>query len=121
MCEPGKRASCSAARSGHEERTIPFGAQHRVHDQEGDTAAVVAVQMREQHRVERIGMQALLGQRDQRRGPEVDGEARGGAVDHDTRLEAAAAAERVAGADDPHRHGHGAIVPERPRWAAVRS
>jgi hypothetical protein len=81
-----------------------------VQDQEREAAEVVAVQVRHQHQPNLAGILALLVEGDQGRGAAVQQHiavvvARG--VQQDAGLEAAAAAEGVTGANEPHLDGVG--------------
>jgi hypothetical protein len=81
-----------------------------VQDQEREAAEVVAVQVRHQHQPNLVGILALLLEGDQRGGAAVQQDitavvARG--VQQDAGLEAAAAAEGVTGANEPHLDGVG--------------
>jgi hypothetical protein len=94
------------ARTGDHERPRALRGQHRVDQEERHAAKVIAVQVREDDRVDGVGVDPLLGERDERRRTEVDGDARGGPVDEDTCLKSAAAPEGVTRADEADTHGH---------------
>ena len=113
------------ARPGDGQRPLALGRQHRVDEQERHAAAVVAVQVGEQDGIDRVGGDPLLGQGDERGGPEVDRHPRAGPVHQDASLEPPPAAERVAAADEPDRHGHplsdlGPAGPTAPQAAYIR-
>ena len=101
--EPG----LDVARSADGERAVAPRAEHRVEEHEGDAAAVIAVKMREEDRVDAVVRDTLLRERDQRRGTEIHGESKAGGIDQDAGLETAAAPERVTGADEPDSDRHG--------------
>jgi glutamate dehydrogenase/leucine dehydrogenase len=79
-------------------------AELAVQDQERQAAEVVAVQVRHQHQPDPVGILPLLLQGDQGGGAAVqqDVAVLAGGVQQDAGLEAAAAAEGVTGADEPH-------------------
>jgi hypothetical protein len=74
---------------GNGQRPGALGAEHGVHQEEGHAATVIAVQMRQQNHVDAVVLDALLGEGDQRRGPEVEGEPAAGRVDQGAGLETA--------------------------------
>jgi hypothetical protein len=99
-------AAAEVLRTGNNERPCALGAEHGVHQHERHPAAVIAMQMGEEDRVDRIVLDALLRHGDQRRGAEIHAEAGLRAIDHDAGLEPTAAAEGVAGADEPNGDRH---------------
>jgi hypothetical protein len=92
--------------AGDGQRTVPFRAEHGIHEQEGDTAAVVAMQMGEQDGIEGVVVKALLRQGDQGRGSKVDREPRLRTLYNNARLEPSPAAEGISGSDESNRHRH---------------
>jgi hypothetical protein len=96
-------AGLDAGRSHHDERARA-PRELAVEDQERDAAEVIAVQVGEDHRVDRRGIDAEAAHRNQGRRAAVDeglGRAR---LEMDARLEAPAAAERVARAEEAYLH-----------------
>ena len=75
-----------------------------VEDQERDAREVVAVQVGEEHGVHALRVHAETPHRDQRGRAAVHEEAPARGLDVDARLEPPAAAERVAGAEEPDLH-----------------
>jgi hypothetical protein len=89
----------SARRPGDDERALA-PAELAVEDEEGHAAEVVTVEVREEDAVDRGGIDAGALQGDERRGAAVDQDAAAGTVEAETGLEAPAAAEGVAGAEE---------------------
>jgi hypothetical protein len=79
-------------------------AELAVQDQERQAAEVVAVQVRHQHQPDLVGIVALLLQGDQGGGAAVQQDVAilAGGPQQNARLEAAAAAEGITRADEPH-------------------
>ena len=73
-------------------------------DQERNAAEVVAVQMGEDHRIDRSRIDAEVAHRDQRRGAAIDEDLSLTRLEVNARLEAPAAAERVSRAEKADLH-----------------
>ena len=92
-----------ARRAGHGERPCPT-LELSVEDQEGHAAEVIAVQVREDHGVDRLRVHAEAPHRDERGGAAVDEHLSAGGLDVDARLEPSATAERIARSENPDLH-----------------
>src|SRR3546814_6223242 len=87
-------------RGGDRQGWLPLRAEHGIHQHEGHPAAVVAVDMGEHDRVDRVVLDPQFIERNQARRAEVDGEPNPRGVHEDAGLEPPSRAEGVSGTDE---------------------
>src|SRR5207244_8123147 len=90
-------------RPRHDQRPGP-ALELAIEDQERHAAEVVTVQVGQDHRVDRLRLDAEAPHRDQRRGAAIEKHLARARLEVDAGLEAAAAAERVARSEEADLH-----------------
>ena len=91
-------------RTGDQQRLFPAGEKLRVEQEERQPAEMIAVQMREDDRVDAVGIDALPFQRRHGRGAAVDQQRALGGLQEEAGIEPATRAEGVAGTCDGQFH-----------------
>ena len=103
-------ALAGADRADDGQRLVAVAVELGVEEEERQAAEMVAVEVRQHHRVDAVGVDPEPLQRDERGGAEIEHDRRRRGLNEETRVCPSARSERVPAADDRQAHG---VTPAR--------